>query len=111
VTGDLWHAEQVDLTLKVPLNARVVIDQQLTDHVNIDDANFYDCRESNKQDKATSATFIMTNDGLQCKIDTLVVVTTKAQVDSARKANNLKTIAKLQAQVDSARRADSLSKH
>jgi phage shock protein PspC (stress-responsive transcriptional regulator) len=106
--GDLWHNEQVDLTLKVPLNAKVIIDQELAEHVNVNGASVWDCKDDDKKPDAKSAAFIMTDDGLQCKIDTLVIVKTKAQIDSARKAVNLKTIARLQAQLDSTRKADSV---
>jgi phage shock protein PspC (stress-responsive transcriptional regulator) len=106
--GDLWHGEQVDLTLKVPLNAKVIIDQELADHVSVNGLSVGDCKEDDKKPDAQSAAFIMTDNGLQCKIDTLVIVKTKAQIDSARKAANLKTIAKLQAQLDSTRKADSI---
>ena len=108
---DAWHGEELELTLKLPLNAKAIIDQQLQDRLRLDGVNVYDCKESNKQDNATSAVFIMTDDGLQCKIDTVVIKKTPAQIDSTRNANNAKAIAKLQAQVDSARRVDSLQKH
>jgi hypothetical protein len=108
--GYEWHAERVELTLQVPLNAVLIIDQELNDRVNMDGINVRSCNETNKQDKATAATFIITNDGAQCKIDTVVIVKSPAQIDSARKADNAKNIARLQAQVDSARRADSTEK-
>jgi phage shock protein PspC (stress-responsive transcriptional regulator) len=65
-----WHDEEVKLTLKVPLNAKVVIDQRLDNY--LQDINLYQCKEVNKQDRATSSIFIMTDNGLQCKVDTLV---------------------------------------
>jgi phage shock protein PspC (stress-responsive transcriptional regulator) len=67
-----WHDEEVELTLKVPLNSKVVIDQRLDNYVR--DINLYDCKQINKHERATSATFIMTDNGLQCKVDTLVTV-------------------------------------
>lgn len=105
--GDDWHGERVELTLQLPLNAVVIVDEELNDRIGMNDINVHDCKETNKQDKATSATFIMTNDGAQCKIDTVVTVKSPAQIDSARKADNAKTIAQLQAKVDSAKKADS----
>lgn len=108
--GYEWHAERIELTLQLPLNAVVIVDEDLNDRIGMNDINVHDCKETNKQDKATSATFIMTNDGAQCKIDTVVTAKTPIQIDSARKAENAKTIAKLQAQVDSAKRADSTQK-
>jgi len=105
-----WQAQYMNLTLKLPLNAKVVIDQDLNNRADINGLSVNDCKNINKQPNATSATFIITNDGPQCKVDTVVIVKTKAQIDSARKVSNLKTIAKLQAQVDSARKADSVNK-
>lgn len=67
-----WHDEEITLTLKVPLNSKVIIDQRLDNYLH--DVNLYDCKELNKQDKATSSIFIMTDNGLQCKVDTLVTV-------------------------------------
>lgn len=109
--GDEWHIERVELTLQVPLNSVLIIDEELNDNVGMNGISVRDCKDTNKQDNATNATFIMTNDGPQCKIDTVVTVKSQAQIDSARKAENAKTIAKLQAQIDSARKADSTQKH
>ncbi|SHM81568.1 PspC domain-containing protein [Mucilaginibacter sp. OK098] len=76
----LWHAEEVVLTLKLPLNAKVIIDQKLDNY--LQDVNLYDCRNLNKTDnKATSSIFNMTDNGLQCKVDTIVT----AKKDSVRK--------------------------
>jgi len=105
-----WRYEHMDITLQIPLNAKVVIDQELNNRINMDGINVGDCNNTNKRDNATSATFIMMDNGLQCKIDTVVTVKTKAQIDSARRVENAKTIARLQAQVDSARIVDSLQK-
>jgi phage shock protein PspC (stress-responsive transcriptional regulator) len=109
--NESWHAEYLDITIKLPLNAKVVIDQDLNNRINLNNVNVNDCKNLNKQGNATSAAFIMTDDGLQCKVDTLVTVKPQAQIDSARKANSIKTINKLQAQLDSARKADSVVKH
>jgi phage shock protein PspC (stress-responsive transcriptional regulator) len=68
--SDLWHNEELYITLKVPLNAKLVVDEDLSNV--LDGINVYDCKEANKQDKATSAVFIMTDNGLQCKVDTAV---------------------------------------
>ena len=106
---DLWHAEVIDITLKLPLNAKVIIDQELQDHVTLDDINVNDCKDENKLEKATSAIFVMTNDGAQCKVDTVVAATTIKQQDSARKAKDAETIAKYHAAIDSVKRADSLN--
>ena len=84
---ELWHDEDVYLTLKLPMNAKVIIDRDLE---RIAGMNVYDCNEANKRDgnKLNEATFIMTDNGLQCKIDTLVtdtVLTKHLSSDSVKK--------------------------
>jgi phage shock protein PspC (stress-responsive transcriptional regulator) len=75
-----WHAEEVVLTLKVPVNAKVIIDQKLDNY--LQNYNLYNCRDLNKTDnKATYSIYTMTDNGLQCKVDTLI----PAKVDSVRK--------------------------
>ena len=69
---DFWHNEEVELTLRLPLNSKVIIDQELNDMLN--GANIGDCKVLNKKDNATSATFVMAENGLQCKVDTLVLI-------------------------------------
>ena len=73
-----WHAEEVNLTLKIPLNAKVVIDQRLDNYLD-NGSMVYDCKKLNKKDNINFAEFTMTNNGLQCKVDTLVT----AKADSA----------------------------
>jgi phage shock protein PspC (stress-responsive transcriptional regulator) len=88
-TDRLWRAQRLHLTLKVPLNSKVVIDDQVDRFVR--DISVRDCNEVNKRDGGASvATFIMTDNGLQCKVDTLVLPQTpkqKAAADSAAIAN------------------------
>jgi phage shock protein PspC (stress-responsive transcriptional regulator) len=83
-----WHDEEVTLTLKVPLNAKVVIDQRLDNYLR-DGGMVYNCKEINKKDNVTSAVFVMTDNGLQCKVDTLVTaqkdsIKTSAPADSTK---------------------------
>ena len=66
----LWRDQEIHLTLKVPLNAKLVIDHNLQNYLR--DIDLYQCRELNKKPDAPNSTFIMTADGLQCKVDTLV---------------------------------------
>ena len=84
---ELWHDEEVYLTLKLPLNAKVIIDRDLE---RISDFRVYDCNEINKRDagKLNEATFIMTDNGLQCKVDTLVTDTVKRKHLSADSTEN-----------------------
>jgi hypothetical protein len=67
----LWRAQELHITLKIPLNYKVVIDDQVDRFVR--DVSVRDCKATNKQENATSAKFIMTENGLQCKVDTLVL--------------------------------------
>jgi uncharacterized membrane protein YhaH (DUF805 family) len=106
--GANWHDEQVEITVKVPLNAKMVVDQELANRVNVQGINVDDCKNTDKHPNASSAAFIMTNDGVQCKIDTVVIVQTPKQIDSIRRANNLRVIERLKAQLDSTKLADSI---
>jgi phage shock protein PspC (stress-responsive transcriptional regulator) len=66
-----WRDQEVRLTLKVPLNSKLVIAHEMDRY--LDGINVYDCLDNNKLDHSGSAPFIMTEGGLQCKIDTLVM--------------------------------------
>jgi phage shock protein PspC (stress-responsive transcriptional regulator) len=82
LNGATWHDQQVDLILKVPMNAEVIIDDKLRGM--IDGVDIYACKEVNKKEDAPSATFIMTANGLECKVDTLVTVPAVIATDSAK---------------------------
>lgn len=71
---DLWHDEEVYLTLKLPMNAKVIVDRDVD---RISDIGVYSCNITNKKDgdKLPDALFTMTDNGLQCKVDTLVTDT------------------------------------
>ncbi|TSD64668.1 PspC domain-containing protein [Inquilinus sp. KBS0705] len=77
----LWRAQELHLILKVPLNYKVVIDQDMDRFVR--DLSVWDCKNVNKQENATSAKFIMTENGIQCKVDTVVIPLTPAQKATA----------------------------
>jgi phage shock protein PspC (stress-responsive transcriptional regulator) len=84
----LWRAQRLHLTLRIPLNSKVVIDEQVSRFIR--GADVYSCEDVNKQESASSAKFIMTDNGLQCKVDTLVIPQTakqKAAADSTAKTN------------------------
>ena len=68
--GKAWRDQEVRLTLKVPVNAKLVIDDNMGGY--LDGVNLWDCQDANKQEHNAPATFIMTLTGLQCKVDTLV---------------------------------------
>jgi phage shock protein PspC (stress-responsive transcriptional regulator) len=72
--NELWHDEDVYLTLKLPMNAKIIIDREID---RIADVSVYNCNELNKRDggKLSEAVFVMTDNGLQCKVDTMVIDT------------------------------------
>jgi phage shock protein PspC (stress-responsive transcriptional regulator) len=74
LNSDAWHAEDIELTLKVPMNTNLVIDRSLDRYMHI---SIYDCASVNKQPDAPNAKFTMTDNGLQCKVDTLKTDTIK----------------------------------
>jgi len=67
-----WHDQQIELTLKVPLNTVVIIDDRLNDLLR-DGIDVNECKDKNKMHDVSSAPFIMTANGLECKVDTLVI--------------------------------------
>ncbi|MCO5936685.1 PspC domain-containing protein [Mucilaginibacter sp. RB4R14] len=84
----LWRAQRLHLTLRIPLNSKVVIDGRVERFVR--DISVHDCNEINKKENAVAAIFVMTDNGLQCKVDTVVIPQTpqqKAVADSVAKAN------------------------
>jgi hypothetical protein len=83
--GTSWHAQEIEITLKVPLNSTVIIENRLSDFVR-DGVDVYRCKEKNKMPDATSAPFIMTANGLECKVDTLVIAAPKPDSTKILKA-------------------------
>jgi len=64
------RGQEVRLTLKVPVNAKLVIEDDLGNYLR--DVNIWQCQEDNKIEHNMPVTFLMTSTGLQCKVDTLV---------------------------------------
>jgi len=79
--GKLWRAQRLRLILRIPLNSKLVIDRQLDRFIH--DISVYDCSRDNKQEDAKDAKFIMTDNGLQCKVDTLVLPKTDKALSTA----------------------------
>lgn len=77
-----WRNQEVHLTLKLPMNTKLVIDDELDGMLN--GISVYDCKSWNKQENASFANFLMTNNGLQCKIDTVVTPAKTLKIDSAK---------------------------
>ena len=70
----LWRKQEVKLTLKLPMNAKVVIDKKLERY--LENISLYDCNRDNKKEDAQTTTFTMAENGLQCKVDTLLLIKT-----------------------------------
>ena len=85
--NEMWHDEVLRLTLKLPLNAKVTIDTKLKNLIVNHDINA--CEEINKLADGIPATFIMTENGLECFVDPVIAKARKrdqALLDSLRKA-------------------------
>jgi hypothetical protein len=85
---ELWHDETLHLTLKLPLNAKVTIDTKLKNLIVNHDVN--GCENINKLADGIPATFIMTENGLECIIDPAIAKARKKDqemLDSLRKAD------------------------
>jgi len=86
LAGAPWRAQEIELTLKVPLNSVLIVDKKINDYIN-NTIDINDCNETNKRDtNLDAAAFIMTADGLGCKIDTLVTQPVKPDTAKVSKA-------------------------
>jgi phage shock protein PspC (stress-responsive transcriptional regulator) len=77
-----WRGQELYITIKVPLNTKLIIDEKLGRNMNV---NLYDCGQNNIPRNPLGSVFVMTTDGLQCKIDT-------AAAAAAAKADSLKNL-------------------
>jgi len=71
LNGTSWHDQEIELTLKVPMNAKVVIEDGINWYLR-NGIDLYGCKDINKRPDDKFASFIMTANGLECKIDTAV---------------------------------------
>lgn len=65
-----WHAEEIQLILRIPLNYKLVIDKDLDNYMG-SYVSIYGCASENKTQDNNFARFVMTDNGLQCSLDTL----------------------------------------
>jgi phage shock protein PspC (stress-responsive transcriptional regulator) len=67
-----WHNEEVRLTLRIPLNATVMVNEKMKRYIN----NYVDINacfpEGTSHNDSDNAPFIMTTEGLKCKLDSSV---------------------------------------
>jgi phage shock protein PspC (stress-responsive transcriptional regulator) len=75
-----WRGQRLLITLKVPLNTKLIIDGKLDRNINL---NLHDCEWNNSPKNPAGSVFIMRADGLQCKVDS-------AAIAAAAKADSLK---------------------
>jgi phage shock protein PspC (stress-responsive transcriptional regulator) len=62
-----WHNEEVRLTLRIPLNATVMINEKINRYIN-NGMDIYSCVDNEDDYNRNSvAPFVMTNNGLRCK--------------------------------------------
>jgi phage shock protein PspC (stress-responsive transcriptional regulator) len=73
----LWRNQEVKVTLRIPQNATLVIDRKLDRY--IENLSLGDCNNQNNRDRDAPATFIMTGNGPECKVDTLQQPATQPQ--------------------------------
>jgi phage shock protein PspC (stress-responsive transcriptional regulator) len=66
--NQLWRNQRVELTLRVPKNTRLMIDGNLNRY--LEDHNLRDCQPENADDNSLTE-WIMTEEGLKCKNDSL----------------------------------------
>ncbi len=79
VGGATWHDQEIILTLKLPLNAEIVINDEIDRYIS-DGIDFYWCRDTQNAEGST-ASFLMTANGAECKVDTLLT----AKPDSVKR--------------------------
>ena len=78
LAGTKWRGQKLYITLKVPVNSTLVIDNKLDRNMGF---NLYDCGQSNKPVNPNGSVFVMTANGLECKIPPVP----QATIDSLRK--------------------------
>ena len=66
--NQLWRDQRVELTLRLPVNTRLMIDGKLNRY--LEDHNLRDCQPENASDDSLTE-WVMTEDGLRCKNDSL----------------------------------------
>jgi phage shock protein PspC (stress-responsive transcriptional regulator) len=63
-----WHNERVRITLKLPLNAVLVIDKKINHYIS-NYVSLYECNSANGLNSDSKpAAFVMTENGIECKL-------------------------------------------
>lgn len=79
----LFRDQNLHMRLKLPLNSRVIVEEDL-DRILDGGISVSNCNTDNNRDNSLAATFNITNNGLQCKIDTMQVKREQAKTDSVK---------------------------
>jgi len=79
----MWHGEEVKLTLRIPLNATVMVNDKINRYIN-NSMNLWDCSPNpENRNNRTFSPFVMTTEGLQCKLDSAVTAVQEPPVQSS----------------------------
>ncbi|WP_183561889.1 PspC domain-containing protein [Mucilaginibacter sp. SP1R1] len=74
-----WRGQELYITLKVPMNAKLIIDGKLDRNIN--NLDLWGCQRSNSPANQAGVVYFIASGGPQCQIDTV-----KAKADSTKKA-------------------------
>lgn len=69
-----WHNEEVRLTLRIPLNATVMVNEKINRYIS-NYMNIYECLPEGRHSDSQMAPFVMTEEGLKCKVGEGIVAT------------------------------------
>lgn len=74
-----WHNEEVKLTLRIPLKATVMVNDKVNEYIS-NYLDIGDCFPHHRDHSRTEmAPFIMTTEGLQCKLDSAITAVPKEE--------------------------------
>lgn len=82
LNNKMWHGEEVKLTLRIPLNATIMVNDKINRYIS-NYMDVYACfPEGAEHASSTPAPFIMTTEGLKCKLDSAVTAVDEHPVQS-----------------------------
>ena len=85
LNNKMWHGEEVKLTLRIPLNATVMVNDKINRYIN-NSMDLWNCSPNPEtRTSHTFSPFVMTTEGLQCKLDSAV---TAVEAPALAESNN-----------------------
>jgi hypothetical protein len=85
LNNKMWHGEEVKLTLRIPLNATVMVNDKINRYIN-NSMDLWNCSPNPEtRTSHTFSPFVMTTEGLQCKLDSAV---TAVEAPAPAESNN-----------------------